>query len=1443
MPNFILEKSIAMKIINFLLLLLSLCYALNGQVVINEFSAANTSSDTDNFGEYEDWVELYNTTAGGINLGGYYLSDDASAPLKYQIPAGTFIGGNGHLVVWLSSKNIVAGGNIHANFKLTQTRTSEDLIFSDPGGNIIDSHPVDVPNQRNHSTGRTTDGGTAWGVLTNPTPGATNVNVINTYAETPGFDMQAGFYTNSVTVTISVADPTLAVHYTTDGSFPNTGDPLYTAPLTFTTTTALRAVAYSSDPNTPRSFNKTKTYFINENHSLHVMSIVGGTLPTLMGGSQIEPRGHFELFNENGTRVSDAYGDYNKHGNDSWAYGQRGIDFIVRDQYGYDYAVKNNLFKNKTRTKFQRLIIKAAANDNYSFETGGAHIRDGYVHELSQRAGMALDERTYIPAVMYVNGEYWGVYDIREKVDDHDFTKYYYDQERKDLQYIKTWGATWAEYGGNAALNDWNTLQTFIVNNNMAVPANYTQVDNQMDVLSLIDYMIINTQVVSKDWLNYNTAWWRGTNPLGTGQKWRYTLWDMDATFGHYINYTGIPNQNPTADPCDNTSPTIDDPQGHTDMLVSLLDNPTFYSLYINRYADLNNTYFSCDSMISILDTMIAKIAPEMPRQVARWGGTMTGWQANVDSLKAFINTRCTVINSGIDTCYAVDGPYSLTVVVDPPGSGDVQVNTVIPNNYPFVGNYFSGVQLSLTAIPGTGNTFVDWTPNNATLNPNNTATSVTFNHNGTDTIIARFLVNNGCPPLNSAATATDDICNAANGTATASATGGVPPYNFQWDVNAGGQTTATAIGLSAGTYSVTVSDGASCDEVISVTVNASTSFSLTSNSVAAVCGASNGSASVVIQGGVAPITYQWDANAANQTGVTAINLAAGSYTVSVTDATGCAIVETVVVGNDPGTLAVTTSSTPEICGSKNGTASLNPTGGTQPFNFVWSTVPPQTTPTAVNLASGTYSVTTTDTNGCSVVETVTVTATGNISATLNETEATCTVGNDGSITAVANGGSAPYTYIWSANANGQTTQTIINLNPGLYTATITDTNGCVTIQVVNLGIVGLLTAQTTSTDASCGANNGTATAAINQGVGPYNYSWNTTPPQTTATAVGLSAGMYSYTITDSNGCYAFGSETVNAAPGLSVTTQGSDDQCSANGASASAVVAGGTPPFTYVWNNGGTMQTIGGLSSGTYTVSVTDANGCVGLQTVTVTSSANGPQLGATHTNISCAGSNDGTIDITVNSGTAPFSYDWGNGITSEDRLGLPAGIYSVLVTDANGCLAVTSVQVSEPAPLTLTPYATPSNGNDGTAAVNVNGGVPPFTYQWSNGQTTQVANGLAADTYSVIVVDANGCTTQGTVVVPMNTAVETIESLSLFEIYPNPNNGLFTIQLEFSRSEAIEIQIINTLGQIVKEYQETGKRFDMPVDISADAIGVYAIQVRVEAEAMVKQFIKISD
>lgn len=381
----------------------------------------------------------------------------------------------------------------------------------------------------------------------------------------------------------------------------------------------------------------------------------------------------------------------------------------MKDQFGYNDAVEHQIFPEKSRDKFQKLIIKAAANDNYPFEDG-AHIRDSYINTLSQKASLKLDERTWKPCVLYLNGEYWGVYDIREKVDDGDFTDYYFNQDSDSLYFLKTWGGTWEEYGAPDAIPDWNNFLAYVQANDMSIPANFATVDAQYNWKSLIDYFVLNSYVVCQDWLNWNTAWWKGLNPLGNHTKWRYALWDMDATFGHYVNYTGIPDSGPDADPCNVEA--LPDPggEGHTVILSKLLDeSPVVSQYYITRYADLLNTYFSCDYMIFLLDSMIAEIEPEMPAQVAKWGGNFITWQGNVQSLRDYINTRCVSLTTGLIDCYDLTGPYNFNLNVDPPLSGTVQVNSILSPSYPWTTSYFGGIENLLYAYANAGFEFDYW--------------------------------------------------------------------------------------------------------------------------------------------------------------------------------------------------------------------------------------------------------------------------------------------------------------------------------------------------------------------------------------------------------------------------------------------------------------------------------------------------------------------------------------------------------------------------------------------------------------------------------------------------------------------------------------------------------------------------------------------------------------
>ena len=694
---------------------------------------------SDAYGENEDWIELLNTTAGAVNLTGWYLSDRPTNLTKWQIPSGS-IPANGYKMVFCSNRNTVNGNEYHPNFNLSQTE-GEWIILTNPSFVVVDSFKIVHLTKADHSIGRTTNGAATFSLFTTPTPNAPNANPVPFYTPKPIFSLAPGFYAGAQSVSITCADPSASIRYTLDGTDPTPASPLYTAPIQITTTRVLRATAYSA--NLP-SFTETNTYFINVTHTVPVVSVCSqGVQQMLQTGSQNPPNriGAFELFEENGSFIDEGQGDFNKHGNDSWAYNQRGFDYICRDQYGYNGDLEHQIFPEKSRTKFQRVMLKPGASDNYPFENG-AHIRDAFIHTLSIRADMKLDERTWRPAVVYLNGEYWGVYEIREKVDDHDYTEYYSNQNKYNLYFLKTWGGTWQEYGSPNAQPSWNALTSYILNNNMGNPANFNYVDSLLNWKSLADYFMINSYTVNQDWLNWNTSWWRGLDTTGDKKKWRYALWDMDATFGHYVNYTGIPDASANADPCNAENLPNPGGQGHTDILEKLInENPEVEQYYITRYADLINTSFSCASMITLLDSMVNEIDPEMTAQCAKWGGSYNGWQASVNQLRNFINQRCVALEQGLVDCYQLSGPYPVTFDVSPPGAGTLQVNSINPPQYPWATSYFGGIQTNLEANANAGWMFSHWTVASGAMGLPTSASTNFITLNGPNTVVAVFVI------------------------------------------------------------------------------------------------------------------------------------------------------------------------------------------------------------------------------------------------------------------------------------------------------------------------------------------------------------------------------------------------------------------------------------------------------------------------------------------------------------------------------------------------------------------------------------------------------------------------------------------------------------------------------------------------------------------------------
>ncbi|MCD4794291.1 MAG: lamin tail domain-containing protein [Bacteroidales bacterium] len=728
---------------NLLLIFTLASYFSFGQVVINEYSASNLTGYTDNYTKTEDWIELYNTSSSSVDISGYYLSDNESFPMKWEIPAGTSIPAAGYLTFWASGRDEVSGENYHTNFKLKQTKeTPEHVIFSNPSGTVINQFQLQI-TQVEHSVGRESDGSSTWKIFTFPTKGESNSNTSYTeYADAPIMSEVAGFYNGSVTISITTSDPNSTIYYTTNGNRPTSSSTYYDDPVIINSTTILKAVCISSDIEILPSFITFNTYFIDTDHTLPILSTAGNEMQTMLNGNQyLKPHGTIEYFKD-GERKDFGYGEYNKHGQDSWYFDQRSYDYIARDEMGYHEAIKQKLLTLSDREEFQRIIIRASGDDNYPGIDTSAHMRDIFIQKLANKNKLNLDMRRGERCVSYVNGDFWGVYSIREKVTDSDYTKYYYDQDKYHLYYMMLWGGTWAEYGGDEAINDWTLLKNFILNNDMSDQSNFDYVASKYWYESLVDYVLVNSFVVCTDWINWNVGWWRGTDPEGDHQKWGYILWDEDATFNHYINYTNVPDETANASPC-YPEGIWNDPGQHIEILNKLLDSDVFKQYYISRYQDLMNTVFIAGDMIDLLETIEDQIAPEMPKQINRWGGNFTEWQNNVQKVKDFITLRETVIPAGLNDCYDLTGPYNVTLSVEPVGAGGIKFNSVELTNddFPWIGSYHGGMEMLMKATENNPNYIFDhWESENHTILPDINQTDVTLSLTQNDNIKAVFI-------------------------------------------------------------------------------------------------------------------------------------------------------------------------------------------------------------------------------------------------------------------------------------------------------------------------------------------------------------------------------------------------------------------------------------------------------------------------------------------------------------------------------------------------------------------------------------------------------------------------------------------------------------------------------------------------------------------------------
>jgi gliding motility-associated-like protein len=608
--------------------------------------------------------------------------------------------------------------------------------------------------------------------------------------------------------------------------------------------------------------------------------------------------------------------------------------------------------------------------------------------------------------------------------------------------------------------------------------------------------------------------------------------------------------------------------------------------------------------------------------------------------------------------------------------------------------------------------------------------------------------------PLTATVASTDVHCHGGNdGTITVTATGGTGAYSYTWSPTGGpGSSYTTAV---AGTYSITVKDANLCSVVVGATITEPVSaLSVTAVVTPMTCNnANNGSILVQVSGGSGAYTYAWGAPLTGVTTPSVSSLAAGTYTVTVTDAFGCTATASGTITN-PTVITSTVVATDVTCaGAKNGSAHLTSvSGGTAPYTFLWSNF--SITQNLDSLRGGIYYVIITDVNGCQKRDSGIVHEGLPIAVSDTFVPISCSGTNDASIHIIASGGTGTYTYVWSPSGPNSPDNT--NLSANTYNVTVTDGNGCSASTSVVITNPSALSLSHVLTNPRCNAgNDGSITMIVAGGTAGYTFTWSGPgAPLSGNIANNVQAGTYHVTVTDAHRCTATDSIVVLDPAPMYISGIPKDVTCAGN--HDGAVIAtgyGGTQPYSYEWhydslagNPGPITKDFLQLSGGDYYLIITDANNCT-VSYHAVIKEADSLRISLVATDATCQSANSGAVAVIVTGGVKPYEFLWNNFATDSFQNGIPGGNYGVVVTDSMGCHQTKTIVVGgQGTPMTINTAInnpTCNGGTNGFVSLDVLGGVQPYTYNWSTtpAQTGNVAANLTGGTYYATVTDSKGC------------------------------------------------------------------------------------------------------
>jgi len=708
-------------------------------VVLNEFVSSNANGLVDEDGDHSDWIELFNAGSESAALGGWGLTDNPSSPFKWTFPAVTLNPGQ-FLVVFASSKNR-SGSELHTSFAISAG--GEKLVLTAPDGTLVDEAPA-TAMPADVSLGRQPDAVGAWYYFDAPTPAATNGNDGYLGSGPVAFSHDGGVYAEPLALELD-AEGDSVIHYTLDGSTPDEDSPVYSAPIAVTDragdpnvfslirsspedlwqkpdeeirkAAVVRAIAIR--PGVGAGTVVTHTYFVGSDAAggaaLPVVSIavdeedfwdyergiyVPGKIyddlfdpliPSYRREANYNQRGDewerpasVEIFEADGSAVLRQGIGLRIHGGATRAWPRKSLRLYARSEYGTS-TFEHQFFPDSSITSFKRLLLRNAGNDFHK-----TLFRDALMQSLV--AGTGLATQAARAAIVFVNGEYWGIYHLTERMDQYYLASHYgVDPDAVDLL------TNDAEVDQGDATH-YLALRSFVLSHDFTEAANYDYVTTQMDVNDFATYFAAQIFFRNHDWPQNNIDYWRPRTPDG---RWRWLLYDTDFGFG----YDG----NPEAWKYDSLKRVaVDELNGHTRMFQKLLASPVFRTQFLVRYADLMNTVFLPDVVIARIDAMEAEIAPVVAEHIVRWRDptSLSNWHGEVEVLRQFAAGRPEYARSAAVSLFGLSGTVKVTVRNDTPERGTLlRIGTVdlADRPLPWSGIYFRGVPVVVetSAAPG----------------------------------------------------------------------------------------------------------------------------------------------------------------------------------------------------------------------------------------------------------------------------------------------------------------------------------------------------------------------------------------------------------------------------------------------------------------------------------------------------------------------------------------------------------------------------------------------------------------------------------------------------------------------------------------------------------------------------------------------------------------------